>query len=48
MEGIEIVDTNTDNILEYGVCVQKNIKIAGYPEKIEWSKDRFLECLKLK
>ena len=41
MEGIEIVDTNADNILEYGVCGYKNIKRAGYPEKIEWLKDRF-------
>jgi len=36
MEGIEIVDTDADNILEYGVCGYKNIKRAGYPEKIEW------------
>ena len=41
MEGIEIVDTNADNIHEYGVCGYKNIKRAGYPEKIEWLKDRF-------
>lgn len=26
----------------------KNIKRAGYPEKIEWLKDRFLEGLKIK
>ena len=48
MEGIEIVDMNADNILEYGVCGYKNIKRAGYPEKIEWLKDRFSEGLKLK
>jgi len=48
MEGIEIVDTNADNILEYGVCGYKNIKRAGYPEKIEWLKNRFLEGLKIK
>ena len=48
MEGIEIVDTNADNILEYGVCGYKNSKRAGYPEKIEWLKDRFSEGLKLK
>ena len=34
MEGIEIVDTNADNILEYGVCGYKNINRAGYLEKI--------------
>jgi len=48
MEGIEIVAMNADNILEYGVCGYKNIKRAGYPEKIEWLKDRFSEGLKLK
>jgi hypothetical protein len=48
MKGIEIVDTNEDNILNYGVCGYKNIKKAGYPEKIEWLKDRFKEGMKLK
>ena len=48
MEGIEIIDTNSDNILEYGVCGYKNIKRAGYPEKIEWLKDRFKEGMKIK
>jgi hypothetical protein len=48
MKGIEIVDTNADNILDYGVYGYKNIKRAGYPEKIEWLKDRFLEGLKIK
>ena len=48
MEGIDIVDTNSDNILEYGVCGYKDIKRAGYPEKIEWLKDRFKEGLKIK
>ena len=48
MEGIKLVDTNADNILEYGVCGYKNIKRAGYPEKIEWLKGRFKEGLKIK
>jgi len=48
MERIEIIDTNADNILEYGVCSYKDIKRAGYPEKIEWLKDRFPEGLKIK
>jgi len=48
MEGIEIIDTNADNILEYGVCGYKNIKRAGYLEKIEWLKNRFQEGLKIK
>ena len=48
MEGIEIIDTNADNILEYGVCSYKNIKTPGYPEKVEWLRDRFKEGLKIK
>jgi GNAT superfamily N-acetyltransferase len=48
MEGIEIIDTNADNILEYDVCGYKNIKRAGYPEKVAWLRDRFREGLKLK
>ena len=45
---VEIIDTNTDNILKYGVCGYKDIKKAGYPEKIEWLKDRFPEGMKIK
>jgi hypothetical protein len=48
MEGIQIINTNADNILEYGVCGYKNIKTAGYTEKIEWLKDRFREGMKIK
>ena len=35
MEGMEIVDTNADNILEYGVCGYKNMERAGYPENTQ-------------
>lgn len=48
MDEIKIVDTNADNILKYGVCGYKNIKRAGYPEKIEWLKERFKEGLRIK
>lgn len=48
MERIKIVNTNAGNILEYGVCGYKNIKRAGYPEKIEWLKRRFPEGMKIK
>jgi len=48
MEGIEIIDTNSENILKYGVCGYKDIKRAGYPEKIDWLKDRYKEGLKIK
>ena len=45
---VEIIDTNTDNILEYGVCGYKDIRRAGYLEKIEWLKARFPEGMKIK
>jgi GNAT superfamily N-acetyltransferase len=48
MEGIEIINTNAGNILEYGVCGYKNVKREGYLEKIEWLKDRFPEGMRIK
>jgi hypothetical protein len=47
-ENISIIDTSWENILEYGVCGYKSMKRPGYPEKIEWLKDRFQEGLKIK
>ncbi len=47
-ERVQITDTNSDNILKYGVCSYKNIKTPGYPEKVEWLKERFDEGLKVK
>ena len=48
MENIKIIDTNADNILEYGVCGYKSMKREGYPEKIRWLKERFLEGMRIK
>ena len=49
MDGkISIIDTNSDNILEYGICGYKSMKRPGYPEKIEWLKNRFQQGLKIK
>jgi GNAT superfamily N-acetyltransferase len=48
MEKIQIIDTRPDNILDYGVCGYKSTKREGYPEKIEWLKDRFLEGMRIK
>jgi len=45
---VKIIDTNLDNILEYGICGYKNIKHEGLRRKIEWLKDRFLEGMKIK
>ena len=45
---VKIIDTNLDNILEYGICGYKNIKHEGLRRKIEWLRDRFLEGMKIK
>jgi GNAT superfamily N-acetyltransferase len=45
---VEIVDTNLDNILEYGACGYKNIKHEGLRRKIEWLRDRFSEGMTIK
>ena len=48
MGEISIIDTNSENILEYGVCGYKDLKRPGYPEKINWLKDRYKEGMKIK
>ena len=48
MYEIDIIDMNNDNALEYGVCSYKNIKRAGFPEKIGWMKKRLEEGLRIK
>jgi len=48
MGKIEIIDTNADNISEYGFCGYKSIKQEGYKRKIDWLKKRFSEGMKFK
>lgn len=48
MEGLEIIDTNEDNIHNFKLCFYKNIKQEGYKRKMEWLKQRFSEGLKYK
>jgi GNAT superfamily N-acetyltransferase len=48
MNKIEIIDTNADNICEYGFCGYKSIKQEGYKRKIGWLKKRFSEGMKFK
>jgi len=48
MPEIEIIDTNSDNIGEFGFCGYKNVKQQGYKRKIDWLKRRFAEGLKFK
>jgi len=48
MNHVEIIDTNSDNICEFGFCGYRNIKQEGYKRKIDWLKQRFSEGLKFK
>lgn len=48
MSEIKIIDTNNDNILEYGICGYKSIKRPGFLEKIGWVKERLADGLKIK
>lgn len=45
---VEIIDTNMYNIMKFGICGYKDIKRAGFLEKINWLKDRFTEGMKIK
>ncbi len=48
MDSVEIVDTNADNILRYGICGYSNVKKPGFLEKVEWYKKRLSEGMKIK
>jgi YoaP-like len=48
MNNVEIRETTADNILEYGTCGYKNIKIEGYQKKVEWLKEQYKNGLQHK
>ena len=48
MDSIKIINTDSNNILDYGVCGYKNLKRPGYPEKIKWLEQRYREGMKIK
>jgi ribosomal protein S18 acetylase RimI-like enzyme len=45
---IEIIDTNPDNVCDYGFCGYKSIKQEGYRRKIDWLRERFSEGMRFK
>jgi GNAT superfamily N-acetyltransferase len=48
MHNFQIIDTNADNILQLGVCGYKSLKRPGFPEKVDWLRQRSPEGLKIK
>ena len=44
----ELVDTNAESILNYGLCGYKNVEQEGYKRKVDWLKERFKEGMKVK
>lgn len=48
MDDISIIDTNIENVTQFGLCGYKNIKKPGFPDKYEWLKKRFPEGLIIK
>jgi len=48
MGDITIIDTNPENILEYGMCGYKSLEQDGFRCKIDWIKDRITEGMKIK
>jgi GNAT superfamily N-acetyltransferase len=45
---IKIINTNADNIYDYGFCGIKNIKQEGYKRKADWLRQRFSEGMRFK
>jgi hypothetical protein len=48
MSDVEIVDTDAENILHYGICGYSNVNRPGFLEKVDWLKERFSEGMKIK
>lgn len=48
MKGLELIDTNANNIYNYKLCFYKDAKQEGYRLKAEWLKQRFKEGMKYK
>jgi len=47
-EKVKIIDTHSENVRQLGICGYKSMKRPGFPEKVEWSKKRFKEGMKIK
>jgi len=48
MEKLQIINTGSSNIAEFGMCGYKNLRQEGYRRKVEWLKQRYREGLRYK
>jgi len=48
MNDFKIVSTDSSNVLKLGLCGYKSPKRPGFPEKVNWLKDRLKEGLVIK
>ena len=48
MSDFKIIHTTDENVLQHGLCGYKNPKRPGFPEKIDWLKQRLKEGLVIK
>jgi len=48
MTEFKIVTTDSSNVLEHGLCGYKSPKRPGFPEKVNWLKERIKEGLVIK
>ena len=43
MNDFKIVTTDSSNVLKHGLCGYKSPKRPGFPEKVNWLKERLEE-----
>lgn len=48
MDDVKIIDTDADQLLEYGICSYKDLKKDAFRRKVEWVKARSAEGLTIK
>ena len=48
MDPVEIIDTDSENICDFGFCGYKDARQEGYRRKTDWLKKRFREGMRFK
>jgi hypothetical protein len=48
VDDLKLIDLDTGNIMEYGICGYKSPKRPGFPEKVEWCEKYSKQGLRIK